>query len=94
MAQPYSQNEGDDFHSIRIRRGYEVVPLVDVSVAARPSRSLDYMFTVNVEVDQLLAVGDVQLTHVETLSPSWLGEAIGQLTPCVSLCLQRSHTQS
>lgn len=74
------QSDGDDFHAIRLRRNYEVLPLLDVSAAARPSRSLDHMFTMNVEVDQLLAIGDIRITQLTTLSPSWKCEAIARPT--------------
>lgn len=67
----YREAGGKIFRSVRVKRPYEVDPLLSVSVSARPSRSTDRLFTLGIDIDHVGEAGDVRIMQVVTLSPSW-----------------------
>ncbi|KZP10535.1 hypothetical protein FIBSPDRAFT_1051266 [Athelia psychrophila] len=85
----YRESPDQNFHSTRLIRHYEVTPLFEVSAVARPSRSADHLFTLNVELDNISHVHSIQLTQITTLSPLWLcipvvDNVLGYLAPSQS----------
>ena len=67
----YRESADQNFHSTRLIRHYEVTPIFEVSATARPSRTVDHLFTLNVELDNISPSNSVQLTQITTLSPLW-----------------------
>jgi hypothetical protein len=62
---------GQSFHSARVTRHCQVTPIFEVSATSQPSRSLEHLFLLNLELDNVSSSNTVQLTQVTTLSPLW-----------------------
>lgn len=77
----FREAPGQAFHSARVIRHYEVTPIFEVSATTQPSRSSDYLFFLNMELDNISSSNTVQLTQVTTLSSLW------QCAPVVSKML-------
>ncbi|KDQ63410.1 hypothetical protein JAAARDRAFT_169218 [Jaapia argillacea MUCL 33604] len=67
----YREGEGSSFRSTRVAQHYEVQPLFEIVTRSRPSRSSDFSYLVDVELDAASSCPDLSLTQVTTLSPSW-----------------------
>lgn len=67
----FRETTGQSFHSTRVTRHYEVTPIFEVSATARPSRSVDHLFSMNVELDNISPSNSVRLTQITTMSPVW-----------------------
>ena len=52
-------------------RSYEVHRLLDASVVARPSESLDHSFLLALEVHNVSSSENIQVTQVSSLSAGW-----------------------
>ncbi|KAI8981263.1 ER-golgi trafficking TRAPP I complex 85 kDa subunit-domain-containing protein [Trametes punicea] len=66
-------HEGVDaqFHCTRVTRRYEVKPILNITTSARPSASLDQMYILNVEIENLTGSSNVELKQVSTMSAVW-----------------------
>jgi hypothetical protein len=67
----YREAEGQAFHSARVTRHYEVTPIFEVSATSQPSRSVDNLFLLSLELDNISSSNAVQITQVTTVSPLW-----------------------
>lgn len=67
----FREAHGQSFHSARVTRCYEVTPIFEVSATSQPSRSVEHLFLLNLELDNISSSSTVQLTQVTTLSPTW-----------------------
>ncbi|KIY70143.1 hypothetical protein CYLTODRAFT_392434 [Cylindrobasidium torrendii FP15055 ss-10] len=80
----YREAGSESFHSVQVLRDYDVQPLVSLGASARPARSLDAIWLIDVDVENVGGT-DVEFTSVTTTSPSWSCTAAGH-----SLCVLRS----
>jgi trafficking protein particle complex subunit 8 len=67
----FREAQNQSFHSARVTRYYEVVPIFEVSANSQPSRSVEHLFLLNLEVANISSGSEVQLTQITTLSPLW-----------------------
>jgi trafficking protein particle complex subunit 8 len=67
----FREAPGQSFHSARVTRYYEVTPIFEVSANSQPSRSMENLFLLNLELDNISSSSTVQLTQITTLSPLW-----------------------
>ncbi|KAJ7706314.1 ER-golgi trafficking TRAPP I complex 85 kDa subunit-domain-containing protein [Mycena rosella] len=67
----YRENDTDSFHSMRVTRSYDVRPILDITASASPCHSPDYLFLMNVELENVSGSHSIHLEQVTTLSPTW-----------------------
>lgn len=67
----YREAEGHAFHSARVTRHYEITPIFEISATSQPSRSVDNLFLLSLQLDNISSSSAVQLTQVTTVSPLW-----------------------
>ncbi|EJD04067.1 uncharacterized protein FOMMEDRAFT_106503 [Fomitiporia mediterranea MF3/22] len=77
----FRETESDGFRSMCLKRSFDVKPFLDVSVSSAPSAHLGYLFSVNMQVQNLSTSAEVNISGVTTLSPTWECELLGE-TPC------------
>jgi len=62
---------GGAFHSTKVKRSYQVVPMFEISMASTPSRSENHTFLVNFDVQNTTTFADIQITQLTTMSGMW-----------------------
>ncbi|KAJ7492750.1 ER-golgi trafficking TRAPP I complex 85 kDa subunit-domain-containing protein [Mycena latifolia] len=67
----YRESDTDSFHSTRVTRSYDVRPILDITASALPCNNPDYLFMMNIELENVSGSHPIHLEQVTTLSPIW-----------------------
>ncbi|TFK56961.1 hypothetical protein OE88DRAFT_1715773 [Heliocybe sulcata] len=67
----FRETEDQPFHSARVSRHYEVNTTFRANATSRPSWSPDYLYLIDLEVENVSSYGDLHLSQITTLSPTW-----------------------
>ncbi|KAJ6604519.1 ER-golgi trafficking TRAPP I complex 85 kDa subunit-domain-containing protein [Mycena vulgaris] len=67
----YRESDTDSFHSTRVTRSYDVRPILDITASALPCYNPDYLFLMNVDLENVSGSHSIRLEQVTTLSPTW-----------------------
>ncbi|KII93831.1 hypothetical protein PLICRDRAFT_36073 [Plicaturopsis crispa FD-325 SS-3] len=82
----YREKDGQSFRSVRLTRHYAVRPIFEVSARSQPSRSLEHLFLINLELENVTFSSGVEVSQVTVVSPTWTctsvaENAIGTIPP-------------
>ncbi|KAI0094770.1 ER-golgi trafficking TRAPP I complex 85 kDa subunit-domain-containing protein [Irpex rosettiformis] len=77
----FRDSAGQAFHSARLTRHYEVKQTLQVSTSYEPSQSATKSYLVNIDLENTASTGEIYVSQIMTLSPSWSCEPISQYLP-------------
>jgi hypothetical protein len=75
------QHDRETFHATRVLRNYKVRPFLAISASAAPSLSLDQLFTLDLELTNLMSPDAINIRQITTISPSWRSTSIAKQFP-------------
>ncbi|THH11203.1 hypothetical protein EW145_g824 [Phellinidium pouzarii] len=67
----FRESEHDNFHSVCLKQTFDVRPLLDISVTSRPSVNPEFMFAVDLQIQNMSASTDASISGISTMSPTW-----------------------
>ncbi|KAF9475629.1 hypothetical protein BDN70DRAFT_883515 [Pholiota conissans] len=74
----FREDESQPFYSTKLARPYEVLSLFETSVTARPSRSQDHVYVLDVDITNTSQTRSVNITQITTISPQWTCSALSE----------------
>ncbi|KDR85341.1 hypothetical protein GALMADRAFT_234163 [Galerina marginata CBS 339.88] len=72
----FREDDTQPFYSTTLARTYEVQPLFDISVTAKPSQSPDHSFVLDVDITNVSRLASVDITQLTCASPQWTCNAL------------------
>ncbi|KAI0697133.1 ER-golgi trafficking TRAPP I complex 85 kDa subunit-domain-containing protein [Cytidiella melzeri] len=74
----FRESNGQAFRSARLTRHYEVRQVLQLSTSYEPSRSTRDAYLVNIDIENVATTGDIRISQITTMSPSWFCAPVTQ----------------